>query len=173
MFIKQITALLALLAIGWSAALAAAPAPNGDSGNRVLLIDPSSMRMGTAKATLTIGALQRVNGLYTGDYKVKVFPYFFKNEKGRLAIVVSDESLAQANRGKVVAITGTATTSGKGGKSRRIDATATPTDSNRGVLKLWFLAGKQKMFFEPDYHFADFAGNEPTLVRARPAETKF
>jgi len=71
-----------------------------------------------------------------------------------LAIDVSDESLAMINHGKVAAITGTATTSGKDGKSRPIEATATPADINHGNLKLWFMAGDRKMTFEPAYHFA-------------------
>jgi hypothetical protein len=89
-----------------------------------------------------------------GDYVIKVSPYFFKSEKGRLAIVVSDESLAKINQGKITAIIGTATTSGKGGRSRHIDATATPANINRGMLKLWFMSGSRKMIFKPDYHFA-------------------
>ena len=62
---------------------------------------------------------------------------------------------AAANQGKVVAITGTAITSGKGGKRRPIAATATPTDNNHGTLKLWFTAGDRKMIFTPAYHFAE------------------
>jgi hypothetical protein len=123
--------------------------------NRILLIDPSSMPIAAGKATLTIGALQRTNGVYSGDYKIKVAPYFFKSEKGRLAIIVSDQSLAEINKGKVAAIIGTATTSGQGGRSRHIDATATPADINRGRLKLWFMAGDRKMIFEPAYHFSE------------------
>ena len=127
------------------------------------------MPVAAGKATLTIGPLQRTNGIYTGDYKLKVFPYFLKNEKGRLAIIVSDASLAEASQGKVVAITGTATTSGKSGKSRLITVTATPADINHGTLKLWFMAGKRKMIFTPDYHFA---GKETATVLAQAAETK-
>ena len=122
---------------------------------RVLMIDPSSMPVSAGKATLTIGALHRADGVYTGDYRINVFPYFYKNEKGTLAIIVSDDSLAGINHGKMVPIVGTATTSGKGGPSRHIDATATPVDINRGMLKLWFMAGDMKMIFEPAYHFAD------------------
>jgi len=133
------------------------------------MIDPSSMPIATGKATLIIGALQRVDGVYTGDYKLKVFPYFLKNEKGRLAIVVSDESLAEINRGKFAAIVGTATTSGKGGRTRHIDATATPADINRGTLKLWFMAGNRKMIFEPAYHFA---GTGTAVVVAQATEIK-
>ena len=133
------------------------------------MIDSSSMPVAAGKAILTIGALQRTNGVYAGDYRIRVFPYFLKNEKGRLAIVVSDEALAEAGQGKVVAITGTATTSGKGGKSRHIDATATPTDSNGGRLKLWFITDDRKMIFEPAYHYA---GNGTAVLVAQAAEIK-
>jgi hypothetical protein len=134
---------------------AAAASTNFAPTSRILMIDPSSMSVGGGKATLIIGALQRADGVYSGDYQIKVFPYVFENEKGRLAIVVSDESLAGINQGKVMAIVGTATTSGKGGRSRHIDATATPVDINRGTLKLWFMAGNRKMIFEPAYHLAE------------------
>jgi hypothetical protein len=153
---------------GWGDAHAAPASTNSAPANRVLMIDSSSMPIAGGKATLTIGALQRTNGVYTGDYKLKVFPYFLKNETGRLAIVVSDESLAEASLGKVVAITGTATTTGKDGRSRRIDATATPADTNRGTLKLWFMADDRKMIFEPAYHFA---GKGTAVVQARTTET--
>ena len=104
---------------------------------------------------MTIGALQRMNGMCIGDYKLKVFPCFLKNDKRRLAILVPDASLAKVNRGKVAAITGTATTSGQGGQCRSFAAIATPADLNHGKLKLWFMAGSRQMIFEPAYHFAE------------------
>jgi hypothetical protein len=133
------------------------------------MIDPSSMHIDASKATLIIGPLQRTNGTYSGDYKLKVFPWFFKNKNGTLAIVVSDASLAEASQGKVVAITGTATTSGKGGKCRPITAIATPVNKEHGTLKLWFTAGSRKMIFTPAYHFAD---DGTALVVAQAAEIK-
>jgi hypothetical protein len=142
---------------------AASAAINPVPAGRILIIDPSSMPVGGGKATLIIGALQRVDGVYTGDYKIRVFPYFLKNETGRLAIVVPDESLAVMNRGNVVTIIGTATTDGKDGKTRHIDAKATPVDSNGGMLKLWFMAGSRKMIFEPAYHFTE-NGAAPVLA---------
>jgi hypothetical protein len=168
MFLKRIIVLLALLAAGRGDPHAAPASTNSAATNRVLMIGPSSAPIAGGKATLTIGALQRTNGVYAGDYKLKVFPYFLKNEKGRLAIVVSDESLAEINRGKVAAITGTATTTGKGGRSRQIDATATPADINHGTLKVWFMAGDWKMIFEPAYHFA---GKETAAVQAQTVGT--
>jgi hypothetical protein len=163
---KRITVLLALLAAGWSVAHAAPSSTNSVTESRILMIDPSSMAVDAGTATLTIGVLQRTNGVYAGDYKLKVLPWFLKNEKGRLAIVVSDALLAEASQGKVVAITGTATTSGKG---RPIAAIATPVNMDHGTLKLWFTAGSRKMIFTPAYHFA---GNEKTLVLAKITETK-
>jgi hypothetical protein len=145
---------------------AASAAINPLPAGRILMIDPSSMPVGGGKATLIIGELQRVDGVYTGDYKINVFPYFLKNESGRLAIVVSDESLAVMNRGNVVKIIGTATTNGK---SRHIDAKATPVDSNGGMLKLWFMAGNRKMIFEPAYHFTD---NVAAPVLAQTTEAR-
>jgi hypothetical protein len=169
MLMKRITILLALLAAGWGETHATPVTTNSAPADRILMIDPSSMAVATGKATLIIGALQRADGVYSGEYKIKVFPYFFKNEKGRLAIVVSDKSLVGINQGKVTAITGTATTSGKDGKSRHIEATATPADINRGTLRLWFTtAGNRKMIFEPAYHFA---GNGMTTVPVQTAET--
>jgi len=158
-----------LLVAGWGNAHAAPASTNSAAGNRVLMIDPSSMPVAAGTATLTIGALQRTNGVYSGDYKLKVFPWFLKNEKGTLAIAVSDESLAEAGQGRVVTITGTATTSGKGGKCRPIAAIATPADMDHGTLKLWFTAGSRKMIFTPAYHFA---GNGTALVLAKITETK-
>jgi len=160
--------LLALLAAGLGDPHAAPGLTNSASTNRILIIDPSSMPVHAGKASLTIGALQRADGVYSGDYKINVSPYFFKNEKGRLAMVVSDESMARINQGKVAAITGTATTSGKGGESRHIDATATPADINRGTLKVWFMVGDRKMTFEPAYHFSE---RRTTAVLAQTTKT--
>jgi hypothetical protein len=151
---KRIILLLALLAVGWSAALAAPVSTNSATDNRVLLVDHSSMSLGVGKATLTIGPLGRTNGVYAGDYKLTVFPWFLNNENGRLAILVSDETMAEASKGKVVTITGTATPSGKEGIHRPLVVIATPADTNHGTLVLSFMAGDRKMIFTPAYHFA-------------------
>jgi hypothetical protein len=165
--VKLQLVLLAMLAAGWGDLHAAPDSTNSAPGDRVLMVDPSSMPVAGGTVTLTIGALRRVDGVYLGDYKIKVSPYFYKNEKGRLVIVVSDESLAKVNHGKVATIVGTATTSGKGGISRHIDATATPADIDHGMLKILFLVGDRKMIFEPAYRFT---GKEmaATLPRSLP-----
>ncbi len=164
---KTTPVLLALLSAGLGGTHAARGSTNDTPANRILMIDPSSMPVVAGKATLTIGPLQRADGVYSGDYTISVSPYFFKNENGRLAIIVSDESLAGIAQGKSAAIIGTATTSGKDGASRPIEATATPSNINHGMLKLWFTAGDRKMTFEPAYHFAE----KGTVAAAKPMET--
>ena len=164
---KRITLLVALLAVGWSASLAASASTNSTATNRVLLIDRSSMSVEGGKATLAIGPLERTNGVYTGDYKLTVFPWFLNNETGKLAIFVSDETLAEANQGKVVTVVGTATA--KGGQCRQIVAIATPGDQDHGTLKLRIFAGSRKMTFTPAYHFAcdttALAAAQPTGIK--------
>jgi hypothetical protein len=150
---KTILCLL-LLASGWCAAQAAPPPTN--SASRVLILENSTMPLPTAKATLIIGPLTRTNGVYAGDFKLKIFPYFFKSDRGRLAISVPDKVLAAADQGKTVAVTGTATST-KNGTVRHIEITATPKDHDHGTISLWFMVGDQKMFFTPAYHFASNA----------------
>jgi len=132
-------------------------ATNSIPADRILMIDSSSMTVDAGEATLTVGPLQRTNDVYSGEYEITVFPYFFKNEKGTLSVVVPDDSLAAAMQGKVTAISGTATTTTgpRAGHSRHIDVIVTPTDANHGTLKLWFMAGTREMIFNPSYHFAD------------------
>ena len=152
---KQMTLLLTALASLLASALAAPPVIGSAPVNRVLIIDRSSTEVSRGKATLSISPLRRTGDIYAGDYQMKVSRYFLKSEKGRLAIVVSDKSIAQVTNGLTAEITGTATSSGKGGKTRRIDAIATPADTQRGALKLWFIAGDRKMVFDTSYRFIE------------------
>jgi hypothetical protein len=148
---KTILCLLLLLASSWGAAHATLTAAN--SASRVLILENSTMPLPTARATLIIGPLTRTNGIYAGDFKVKVFPYFFKSDRGRLAIEVPDKTLAEMNQGKAVAVTGTATST-KNGIVRHIEITATPKDRDHGTVSLWFMVGNQKMIFNPAYQFS-------------------
>jgi hypothetical protein len=152
MAMKRIILILAVIATTWTAA-----ATNSVATNRVLIINPSSTPVAAGRATLTIGALQRTGDIYGGSYQMKVSPYFFKSEKGKLSIVVPEAALALIRQGKVATVIGTATTSGADGEARHIDAIATPANQDRGTLKLWFMSGDRKMIFEPAYHFAEAA----------------
>jgi hypothetical protein len=147
---------LLLLSTGWGAAQTTPAATNFVAGGRVLILENSIMSLPTARATLIVGSLTRTNGFYVGDFRVKVFPYFFKSDWGRLAINVPDKEMAAVNQGKTTAITGTSTST-KNGVVRRIEITAMPKDGNHGTVSLWFMVGDQKMIFNPAYHFGDKA----------------
>jgi hypothetical protein len=149
--LKTILCLL-LLTSSWMSAQAASPPTN--SASLVLILENSTMPFKTAKATLIVGPLTRTNGVYAGDFKVKVFPYFFRSDRGRLAINVPDTDLAALCQGKTVVVTGTSTST-KTGIVRHIEITATPKDRNHGNISLWFMAGDHKLIFTPAYHFAD------------------
>jgi hypothetical protein len=131
----------------------AAPATNTISTNDVLMIDRSFCGVAGGKCTLTIGPLRPAGDVFNGDYTTKVSPYFFKNEEGKLAILIPRESIEKARRGVAVEVTGTAAESKKGGKTRTIAATATPLDSHQGTLRLWFMADGRKMVFDTHYRF--------------------
>src|SRR5687768_16413363 len=97
-------------------ALAAPPPTNALSTNRVLIIDRCTASIAGGKATLTVGQLRARGDTYSGNYAMKVSPYFFKNEKGTLAIVIPSESIKTASNGFPVNVTGKATENGKKGK---------------------------------------------------------
>jgi len=149
--LKTILCLL-FLACGWRVAQAV-PSPTNSVG-RVLILENSTMPLPTAEATLSISPLTRTNDLYIGNFKVKVFPYFFKSDRGRLAINVPDKVLVAVNQGETVALTGTSTST-KNGVVRHVEIMATPKDREHGTVSLWFMAGDQKMTFTTAYHFAD------------------
>jgi len=145
---------LLLLASSWGVAQASPPSTN--SASPVLILENSTLPLTTARATLIVGPLTRTNGVYAGDFKVKVFPYFFRSDRGRLAINVPDTALAAVCQGETVVVNGTSTST-KTGIVRHIEITATPKDRNHGTISLWFMAGDHKMTFTPAYHFTNDA----------------
>ena len=144
---------LLLLATSFGAAQTAPPATNSVAG-RTLMLENSTMTLPTAWATLIVGPLTRTNGLYVGDFRVKVFPYYFKSDWGRLAIDVPDKAMTAINQGQPVAITGTST-SAKNGVVRHITITANPKDRDHGSVNLWFMVEDHKMIFNPTYQFTN------------------
>ena len=124
-----------------------------DSGlnDGVLIISRCTTAVaGGAKATLTVSPLRPRGEIYSADYHVKVSPYFFKSEKGKLAVVISSEALEKARKGMPIEITGTATTHGES-SGRPINATVTPKSKDEGALKVSFMAGGKKTVFDTSY----------------------
>jgi hypothetical protein len=151
--------LLTLLALNWAGAQVSPFAEQAAMPKGVLFLEPCSTAVPGGKATLTVGVLTRRAETYVGEYKLKVSPYFFKNESGKLSIDVSDETLKKLDGGAGVEFSGQATRSGDG-KTRQINGNATPLDPKQGTVKLRFMAGTREMLFNTSYRF-----DEPTEQR--------
>jgi hypothetical protein len=151
--------LLTLLALSWASAQVSPADKRSAPETGDIFLEPSSTTVPGGKASLTIGVLTRQAETYIGDYQFKVSPFFFKNEKGKLSIRVSDETLKKLASGMAVDFTGQATTSGSG-KTRRINGRATPLDHMRGTVSLRFVAEEREMLFNTTYRF-----DEPSKQR--------
>ena len=151
---------LAIFAVAWGFLTAGAVA--GDNalqaglGHRVLKVDRCFTKVAGGKATLTVSPLHRSKDMFEGEFDMKVAPYFFKNDKGKLAIIVSDAAIAKVSAGSPVDITGTATTkAGKNFVVRHINAEATPVDAQHGMLKVWLTVDERELVFQTKYWFVD------------------
>ena len=98
--------------------------------------------------------LTRDGGSYVGNYQIKVAPYFFKNEKGRLSMTISDASLSKLTTNTPVEFSGKATTSGSN-KSRPIKVKAVPTTKQGGALVISVLTENGALVFDTAYRFAE------------------
>src|SRR6476620_1016472 len=67
--------------------------------DRLLMVEKSTMKVSGGTATLIIAPLRRTNDIFGGTCEMKVVPYFFKNDKGTLAIEINAESFAKARKG--------------------------------------------------------------------------
>lgn len=115
-----------------------------------LIIAPSSSKLAGGVAKLVVGPLSREALEYVGDYRIKVFPYFFKSESGRLFIKVSEEALRRMVRGDVTGFSGRAETDGTGGK-RKIVAQATPSANGCGALIFTVATENGPLVFNTSY----------------------
>src|SRR2546423_11618527 len=113
--------LVVLLALPILFALAGAdaqdsPAPSASAAldSRRLFIDPSSTSVKLGRASLIITPLAPRDNTFVGDYQLKVVPYFFKSEKGRLLLAPPQESYRRLPAGMAVEFTGVPTTETNG-----------------------------------------------------------
>ena len=128
-------------------------APSPASGRRRLFIDPSSTSVKLGKANLTITPLAPRANTYVGDYQLKVAPYFFKSEKGRLLLEAPQNSYRRLAQGMAVAFTGVATNQ-KNGKTKVVTGKITPSTNDRGQVIFSVATDNGKMVFNTSYHFA-------------------
>ena len=78
----------------------AQPGARADGITSKMFVEPSSSKLAGGTAKLVVGVLSRDDSSYTGEYRIRVFPYWFKNESGKLLIKVSETSLRRDDRGR-------------------------------------------------------------------------
>lgn len=141
-----------LCALGLALAAGAVEAPIGTFDRVTIAPTKTSIYIGTV--AMTMPTFARKNGTYQSSYVAKVFPYFFSNEKGALAITLSDEGLRQLERGETVEFAGRAVNTD--GEERRIEGKATPADALSGKIKVRVFVSKRiELIFNTSYRFGN------------------
>ena len=101
---------------------------------------------------LSIPTLTRRHRVYTGTYAARVFPYFFYNESGRIAIEVTDDMLRRLAAGQTVEFDGQALSTQ--GEERRITGRAMPSDDRSGRIKVRVHVSRRiELIFNTTYRF--------------------
>lgn len=118
-----------------------------------LIVAPSSSKLAGGTAKLIVGVMSREGSTYIGEYRIRVFPYFFKNEKGRLSIDVSEPALHRMVGGHVTHFAGRATTNGSG-LTRRVTARAMPAAKDHGALTFTVATENGPLVFNTSYRIA-------------------
>jgi hypothetical protein len=129
------------------------PTPSPAMERRRLFIDPSSTSVKLGKASLVVTPLAPRANTYMGDYRLKVVPYFFKSEKGRLLLEAPQESYRRLAEGMAVEFTGVATNQ-KNGKTKIVTGKITPANNDRGQVIFSVATENGQMVFNTFYHFA-------------------
>ncbi|CAN5556221.1 hypothetical protein BH18VER2_BH18VER2_02800 [soil metagenome] len=128
----------------------AQPGAVADDVSSKLIVAPSSSSLAGGTAKLVVGVLSREKSAYTGQYRIKVFPYFFKNESGKLLIKVSETSLRRMIEGDATNFAGRAITDGTG-ETRRVTARVLPEASDHGVLTFTVATENGPLVFNTSY----------------------
>lgn len=110
----------------------------------------TSIYIGNVK--LVMPPFDRRGELYASTYEAKVFPFFFYNEAGRIAIILSDEDLRQLADGERVHFTGEAFSTKE--EPRRVEGHADPADERSGKIKVRVWVSKNiELIFNTTYRF--------------------
>jgi len=128
-------------------AVSAAPPPDAAAAAaltrryRTAAIATSKTSIYIGSVTLNVEPLVLSDGAYRSKYVATVFPYFFYNEHGTLAIAMPAAALLRVSRSEPVEFTGRAVSSD--GEERRISGKATPSDATHGKIKVRIYVSKR------------------------------
>jgi hypothetical protein len=116
-------------------------------------VEPAETSIYIGSVSLTMPAFVREGGFFSATYAARVFPFFFYNEKGRIWIDYSEESLRRLEQGETVSFTGHARNDS--GEERRIEGRAQPVDASSGKIKVRIFVSKHiELIFNTTYRLA-------------------
>jgi len=115
------------------------------------------VEIGRAKTSIFVGSVTmhltpflRKEGYYRANYAAKVFPYFFMNEQGWIAIELPDEKLHQLAKGETIQFAGRGMNDA--GEERHIEGRAVPADASTGKIKVRVFVSKRiQLIFNTTY----------------------
>ncbi len=147
-----------LLVVGWVLSLAGlTPATQAmseipDTRHAVATVETAKTSIYIGNVTLTMPPFKRTGEVYESTYQAKVFPYFFYNERGKIAITLSDDELRRISNGETVHFNGQAEDTA--GDPRRIEGRVVPDDALSGKIKVrvW-VSPKIELIFNTTYRF--------------------
>jgi hypothetical protein len=115
-------------------------------------IAPTKTSIYIGTVSMTMPAFVRHEDRYESTYAAKVFPYFFYNEQGTLAIDLPETALRRLAAGETVEFSGRAHNTAR--EERRVEGKATPTDARSGKLKVRvFVTKRIELIFNTTYVF--------------------
>ena len=139
-----------LAALAFVAATPAAEVPLRRYDRVEIAPTKTSIYIGTV--TMTMPVFVRHGGTYESTYTAKVFPFFFYNEKGTLAIDIGDETLRRLEHGEPIEFQGHGMSTSGG--QRHVEGRAVPTAATGGKIKVRvFVTKKIQLIFNTTYRF--------------------
>jgi hypothetical protein len=140
--------ILCLLLIVGAVNLRADATPGGWD---VVMIQPVKTSIYVGNVTLTASEFRRDGDKYLGTYSAKVWPWFFWNETGRIAITLPAAELQKLARGERIEFTGEAFNHKN--KPRRVTGRAERTDDVSGKIKVRIAVDDTALVFNSTYRF--------------------
>ncbi len=126
------------------------PAAKPAAAQSRMFVAPSSTKVSLGKVALSVTPLGKQGGYYVGTYRLKVTPYFFKNETGTLSLGNGEDLFGKLAAGTTVPFTGKAT-SGKDGMVKTVNGSATPSGNGQGAVSFTVVTENGPMTFNTSY----------------------
>jgi hypothetical protein len=115
-----------------------------------MIVQPSATKVAAlAKANLTVSPLEHQEKAYVGSYQLKVTPFTFKSESGKLFLNAPEETVRQIKKGQPVAFTGKATNAA--GEVKIVRGKTTPETNEHGAVTFSVETENGSMVFNTSY----------------------